>query len=262
MLVRASLFSLCVLFTPLVAPAQEMPKDQPPIWAGKPDIPAFDSTENAHLAAAQVAIDKLLAAKGPRTVDNTLVPYDDAMRHLNSASYLSGILQQVHPETAFRDSATAMTTKVSGTQTALSLNRDVYHALSSIDLAKEDAATKYYVQRQLLEFRLAGVDKDDATRAQLRKLQDQLTDAQSHFDRNIADGEIVVDFDSAAALDGLPPTTSPATSPAPTARFTSPPATPTSFPSSTTRKIRIRAAACGRPSTHAPILRTATSSSP
>ena len=33
MLARASLFSLCVLFTPLVASAQEMPKSQPPIWA-------------------------------------------------------------------------------------------------------------------------------------------------------------------------------------------------------------------------------------
>jgi len=204
MLARASLFSLCVLFTAFGATAQEMPKSQPAIWASKPDIPAFEATENAHLAAAQAAIDKLLAVKGPRTVENTLVPYDDAVCHIDSASYLSGIMQQVHPETAFRDSATAMTTKVSSAQTALSLNRDVYHALSSIDLAKADAATKYYVQRQLLEFRLAGVDKDDATRAQLRKLQDELTDAQSHFGRNIADGQIVVNFDSPAELDGLP----------------------------------------------------------
>jgi thimet oligopeptidase len=204
MLARASLLSLCVLFTASDATAQEMPKSQPPIWASKPDISAFEATENAHLASAQAAIDKLLAVKGPRTVENTLAPYDNAVSHIDSASNLSGIMQQVHPETAFRDSATAMTTKVSSAQTALSLNRDVYHALSSIDLAKADAATKYYVQRQLLEFRLAGVDKDDATRAQLRKLQDELTDAQSHFGRNIADGQIVVDFDSAAALDGLP----------------------------------------------------------
>jgi thimet oligopeptidase len=53
-----------------------------------------------------------------------------------------------------------MTTKVRSAQTTLSLNRDVCQALASLDALKADAATRYYVQRQLLEFRLAGVDKD------------------------------------------------------------------------------------------------------
>jgi thimet oligopeptidase len=93
---------------------------------------------------------------------------------------------------------------VSSVQTALSLNQDVYHALSSLDVSKADAATRYYVQRQLLEFRLAGVDKDDATRAKLKKLQDQLTEDQSMFDRNIADGRQIVEIADASELDGLP----------------------------------------------------------
>lgn len=37
-----------------------------------------------------------------------------------------------------------------------------------LDLSQTGAATRYYVPRQLLEFRLAGVDKDDATRARLK----------------------------------------------------------------------------------------------
>ena len=202
MLARAYLLGLCACFT---VRAQDIPKIQAPIWAGTPTVFAFEAAENAHLAAAQGSLDKLLAAQEPRTVENTLTAYDDAVRHLNSASNLSGLLQQVHPDSAFRDSATAMTTRVSGAVTALSLNRAVYHAVSAIDLSHADAATKYYVQRQLLEFRLAGVDKDDATRARIQKLQDQLTEAQSHFDRNIADGEIVIDFDNVTALAGLPP---------------------------------------------------------
>jgi hypothetical protein len=48
-----------------------------------------------------------------------------------------------------------MTTKVSSAATALSLNRDVYNALATLKLSKADASTHYYVQRQLLEFRLA-----------------------------------------------------------------------------------------------------------
>src|ERR1700723_2910272 len=96
-----------------------------------------------------------------------------------------------------------MTTKISSAQTALSLNRQVYQALAALDVTNADPATRYYVQRQLLEFHLAGVDKDDATRAKLRKLNDQATEQQSMFDRNISDGKNTVEADP-AELDGLP----------------------------------------------------------
>ncbi len=112
-------------------------------------------------------------------------------------------MEQVHPDSAFRDHATAMLTKASAAQTAIALNHDVYNALAALDLTKADAATRYYVQRQLLEFRLAGVDKDDATRARLKNLNDQATEEQSMFDRNISDGKKIVEADP-SELDGLP----------------------------------------------------------
>ena len=199
---HARVMALLLLLTTVAA--QELPKSQPPVWSAKPDVAAFEKMENDRLAAAQRAIDQVVAVKGSRTIDNTLAPYDEAIRQLNAASYFSALMQQVHPDVAFRDHATAMTTKVSGVQTALSLNRDVYQALSSLDVSKADAATRYYVQRQLLEFRLAGVDKDDATRAKLKKLQDQLTEDQSMFDRNISDNPRIVEVNDAAELDGLP----------------------------------------------------------
>jgi thimet oligopeptidase len=60
------------------------------------------------------------------------------------------------------------------------------------------------VQRQLLEFRLSGVDKDDATRAKLKKLQDKLTEDQAMFERNISDDQKSVMVANASELDGLP----------------------------------------------------------
>ena len=176
---------------------------QATIWAAKPDIAAFEKIETDRLAAGKQAIETLLAVKGPRTIENTLVPYDEAVRQNNSAGYLAGLMEQVHPDAGFRDHATAMLTKVTAAQTAISLNHDIYNALAALDLSKADAATKYYVQRQLLEFRLSGVDKDDATRARLKKLSDQSTEQQSMFDRNIADGQNSVEADP-AELDGLP----------------------------------------------------------
>ena len=183
--------------------AQDTPKIQPTLWAAKPDAAGFEQIENGKLAAAQSAIDAIVAVKGARTVDNTLAPFDEAMNQLNSAGYFAGLMENLHPDADFRNHATGMVRKVSAAMTAVALNHDVYQALASLDVSKEDAATRYYVQRQLLEFRLAGVDKDDATRAQLKKLNDQLTEEQSAFERNIADGQKTVEADP-AELDGLP----------------------------------------------------------
>jgi len=177
---------------------------QPPIWASKPDGAAFAKLENEHLAAAQHAVDTLVAVNGPRTMANTLAPYDEAVRHINSAAYFANLMEQVHPEEAFRNTATAMLSKANAARTALALNRAVYQALFHLDLSGADAATRYYMQRQLLEFRLAGVDRDDATRARLKKLQGELTDEQSAFDRNISDDEKSVVVKDKSELQGLP----------------------------------------------------------
>jgi thimet oligopeptidase len=195
-------FTLLQLVTTVVA--QAPPRNQPPLWSATPDIAAFEKIETDRLAAAQQAIDQIVAVKGPRTIEDTLIPYDEATQQLNAAAYFSDVMQKVHSDTAFRDRATAMNAKVSGVATSLSLNRDVYRALSSLDVSKSDAATRYYVQRQLLEFRLAGVDKDDATRAKLKKLQTQLTEDQSMFERNIADDPKIVEVANVSELDGLP----------------------------------------------------------
>lgn len=186
------------------AVAQVGMSSQPTVWATKPDGAAFEKIVNDRLAEGQASIDKMIAVKGPRTIENTLVPYDDAIRQINTAAYLAGLVFQVHPDAAFRDRGSAMTQKSNAVLTALSLNRDAYKALAGLDVTKADAPTRYYVQRQLLEFRLAGVDKDDATRNRLKKLNDDLTAEVTLYERNIADDQRSIEIDSAADLDGLP----------------------------------------------------------
>src|SRR5580700_8270020 len=197
------LFFPLVLLCAVVLSAQNVTVSQPTIWANKPDIAAFEKIETERLAAGQHSIDTLLAATGPRSVENTLAPLDEAFHQINSAAYFAALMEQVHPDSAFRDHATAMLTKASAAQTAIALNHEVYDALAAIDLSKADAVTRYYVTRQLLEFRLAGVDKDDATRGRLKKLNEQATEEQSMFDRNISDGQKVVEADP-SELVGLP----------------------------------------------------------
>jgi thimet oligopeptidase len=184
--------------------AQEMPKNQPPVWSARPDVAAFEKMTSDRLTAAQRAIDQIVAVQGTRTIENTLVPYDEAFEQIDDAIDIATVIQQVHPDAAFRYHATTMNTKASGAQTALSLNRRVYQALSALDVSRTDAATRYYVQRQLLKFRLAGVDKDEATRAKLKKLQELLTEDESMFDRNLSDDRKTIEVTNVAEMDGLP----------------------------------------------------------
>jgi thimet oligopeptidase len=200
---KTGILAVGLLVISVIAAVGQAPA-QPTVWATKPDVAGFEKIITDRLAAAQASIDQVTAVKGARTVENTLVPFDETVRQINTSLYFGGLILQVHPDAKFRDSATNMVSKASAAQTALALNRDVYQALSSLDLSKADAATQYYVKRQLLEFRLAGVDKDDATRTQLKKLNDDLTNEQTEFDRNISDDQKKVEVTDAKELDGLP----------------------------------------------------------
>ena len=194
---------LALMTVATCAAAQDL-KLPPPIWSTNPDLATFEASENGHLAAAQKSIDQLLGVEGPRTIDNTLAPLDHAVQEIDTANNLANLMQNLHPEATFRDRATEMVRKASAAQTDLSLNPNVYKALAALNLTGVDASTRYYVQHQLLEFKLAGVDKDDRTRAELKKLNDDLTESASLFERNIADGQKSVEVASSAELDGLP----------------------------------------------------------
>lgn len=168
------------------------------------DVAAFERSVNDRLAAAKHAIDQLLAVKGVRTIDNTLTLYDEALRQLNAAYYSATLMEKVHPEKSYRDRAAALARRANSAWKALSLNRDVYESLTALDVAKTDSATRHYVQRQLLDFRLAGVDKNDATRARIQKLNDELNDEQTTYERNITDDQRTITINDPAELDGLP----------------------------------------------------------
>src|SRR5258708_40243255 len=100
--VQMPLFALLLFSFGALAFAQEIPRSQPPLWTAKPDVAAFEKIENGKLAASSQSIDRLTAAKGPRTLENTLRVYDDAVQLLNSANYFASLMQHAHPPPAFR----------------------------------------------------------------------------------------------------------------------------------------------------------------
>jgi thimet oligopeptidase len=175
-----------------------------PAGSGSVDATGLEAWVEDRLRRHREAIERLLAAEGPRTIEGTLRAYDDAVAELAAVGSLTGLVNSVYPEKAVRDTAQALLQKISQAGVELSLNRDVYQALDKIDASGADAATKHYLDRTLLQYRLAGVDKDDATRTRIKELQDQATLTSLSFARNVQEGGNTVTVEDAAELEGLP----------------------------------------------------------
>ena len=175
-----------------------------PFWTGITDAASFQRATGARLAHARETLDRLTASKSPRTIDTTLRQYDDVLLDLQAVSSQAGLIQVVHPDEQMRKRAEEISQKASAAATELSLNRGVYDAIVALDVSRADPETKYYVQRTLRDFRLAGVDKDEATRARIQQLRDELTLIGQDFDRNIRTDLRKVTARRAGELDGLP----------------------------------------------------------
>jgi thimet oligopeptidase len=173
-------------------------------WDGTLNAAQLKAWVEAHLALHSVAIEALLAVAGERTVENTLAVYDAAVFELNLAVAQAGVLDSVAADKELRDQAQAMAKQIAQAGTALSLNCAVYKALQAVKADGHSAATRYYLQRTLLGYRLAGVDKDDATRERLSQLQEKATKLSLEFGRNVQECIHTVTVASAAELDGLP----------------------------------------------------------
>ena len=183
--------------------AQNAPADPLHAWVSGNDPAALETWVNQRLEDEKADVGKLLAATGPRTIENTLRPFDDAQNQLALAGNNAALLYSLADAATLRDKGQAMTAKVSSASTELSLNPKVYSALAAVPLPANDPATRHYLERTLLEYKLSGVDKDEATRAKIRALQDKITDLSLAFGRNIADGTLKITA-TRAELEGLP----------------------------------------------------------
>ena len=164
---------------------------------------ALTAWVSARLGAQEAALKALLTVEGRRTPENSLRLYDAAIEQLSLAGAQAGVLNSVAADKAVRDQAQMEAQRVAMAGSALSLNRDVYDALAAIDLTGVSAATKHYVERTLLGYRLAGVDKDKATRDRLQALHEKATRTALEFSRNIQEGGKTIEA-TAAELAGLP----------------------------------------------------------
>lgn len=157
----------------------------------------------AGLEGCRDRLEHLLTIVGPRTVDDLLVPYDGLLLELSDLLGQTKFLFDVHPDAQVRTTADKWYQEAERFATDLALNRPLYDAFVALDVSNEDPETKYAVHKILRDFRLAGVDRDEATRTRIKALRDEIIAIGQEFDRTIREDVRSVSFDT-KDLAGLP----------------------------------------------------------
>jgi thimet oligopeptidase len=158
----------------------------------------------AEAAALQEHFSALEAFTGTPTVDEFLESANSLSVSLDNMTSAAQSISQVHPDKAVRDAAEACDQSLSRIGTDISLSRPIYDATARIDLSDADDITRHATAKALLNFRLSGVDKDDATREKIRALNDELVTIGQEFGRNIRDDVRYLELEGVEQLAGLP----------------------------------------------------------
>ena len=161
----------------------------------------FLASCRAGIAASRAQMAQLKAAAPLGAA--ALEAFDAAQATLGSAGSIGYLAKEIHPDKAIREVAETCSQEYSAASTEYSLDRGAYDVLAKVDPAALDAPSRYYLERTLLRFRLAGVDRDDATRAKVRQLNDELVKLSQEFNRNVRDSVLTLDV-APSDLDGLP----------------------------------------------------------
>lgn len=158
----------------------------------------------AHLSMAKHWLDHLLQPAKGRNEQNTLMPYNEILIHLDDAISKSSLFSHVHPSETLRKDAEACEQDANRFLTELSLNKEVYQALLAVSEQELDPLAKRFLRKTIQDFKRAGVDKDPKTRQRIKVLQDELVEIGQTFSRNIRQDTRFIELDSVDALSGLP----------------------------------------------------------
>ncbi len=161
---------------------------------------AFVADISADLAAARALAEQLRTA--PPDGERTLQKFDRCFGLVNDVAARASLCRSVHPDAAMQAVAEQAELAASALDSELTLDPQLYAALAALDGAGFPEDARHLLDKARRDFRRAGVDRDDATRAQITALRDELTRIGQEFDRHIRDDRqtIVVAPDELAGL--------------------------------------------------------------
>jgi len=164
--------------------------------------PAFEASCRELLLEARAAAEDLAAGK-PRGRLSALERYDETFGTIAEVSARSSLARNVHPDPELRKVAEKCEQEAEELSSALALDPRLYAALRALEEEGLDPASRHLLHKALRDFRRAGVDRDEATRARVKALRDELVRIGQEFGRNIKDDVRSLAFEP-GELEGLP----------------------------------------------------------
>ncbi len=174
-----------------------------PILADAPDAATIDAKCDVYVSEIERRQAELMGETGAATVDGTLAHYDELLALINAGMGEFTLYQQVMADQPRRDAGAACQVRLSALSSKISLSRPIYDRIAAVDAAGADEATTYYLGRVIGDFERAGVALDDAQRARVQELREEMAQIGTDFADNIANGRAVVKA-APEELAGLP----------------------------------------------------------
>ena len=168
--------------------------------AAAPLAPAHPTQIDWNLSAAQIAsscktqigdfgsaVKRIMAYKGKRTFDNTLLPLENAESDINDNLAAQGMLFFVATDKGVRDASQQCNVDEGNYFAAFGARPDVYQALVAVQRSgtAKTVADKKLLQMYLVSFRRSGAGLSAANRAEFVKLSDQLNVLGAKFASNL-----------------------------------------------------------------------------
>jgi thimet oligopeptidase len=174
-----------------------------PILAEAPDAATLDAKCDRYVGEIEARQAALESESGPATIDGTLVRFDEVTALINGGLGEFTLYQQVMADQPRRDAGANCQIRLSALGSRLSLSRPIYDRLKAIDAQGADAATVLFLSRTLQAFERSGVALDEAQRARVQELNEELARLGTEFENNIANGRQVIRVEP-SELAGLP----------------------------------------------------------
>jgi peptidyl-dipeptidase Dcp len=168
-------------------------------------LPAFDEGMKQQLAEIRVIADN----PEPASFDNTIVAMERSGALLYRVSKVFFNMSASNTNDAIQKIEAEVAPKLAAHQDEIALDGKLFARVKAIYDARDtlgaDPEAKRLVERYQQQFVRAGALLDDASKAQLRKINEELSNLQTKFGENLLKevNDSAVVFDSAEALAGL-----------------------------------------------------------
>ena len=160
-----------------------------------------------HLAQATEIRERVKKpVSGARSLQNTLQPLNELAKDLDSAGGWAALMFNVHPDATVRKAAQECQKRLSAFSNETLMDQGLYQAVSAVPDSEVagDAHASRMLAHTLRDFRRSGVDKDAATRKELKTIHDEITRLKQSYGKNVREDTRFIELDGPEQLAGMP----------------------------------------------------------